>query len=142
MISRRHGSNAQVAHLVRFSGLENERGSTMVETTIAASTVVVIILGLTMIGYVAFAKAWIQHSSYEAVICLAAQTNTKQCHHELQLKIGRLLPSARLTNVQLARSPREASVRFRLSLFDELSVNEKRQMRLPLKISGAGKSWH
>ncbi len=125
---------------LRFKNTRRESGATTVETILAASAVIVIVTGLMMAGYMAFAKIWIHHSSYEAVICLAAHTQKAQCRKELQLKIHRLLPSASLTQIQLERSPREARVRFELKLLNDLRLSEKRKIRLPLILNDAGRS--
>lgn len=118
-------------HLNVQMRVQNQTGSALIETAIATPIVVVLVSGVLLAGYTGIAKIWIRHSSYEATICLASRTPPRICHKQLQTRVAGLLPVT-VQRAHIARTAREARVRFEVQLVRGLTLREERVLRLPL----------
>lgn len=115
----------------RRSDCRRDSGSALIESVLAAPVLIMLVSGLLLAAYSGFAKIWIRHLSYEAVICLASRVAESACRERVRDSIEGALP-AKFVRPRFVRSSREAKVKFEVTLLPGLVVREERTLRLPL----------
>jgi hypothetical protein len=74
----------------RAVGLNNPRGSALLEALPVGLLLVFIVSGALLVAYFLFARSWIQYQSEQALYC-AAQSHW-DCKYQLQEKLQQFLP--------------------------------------------------
>lgn len=72
--------------------IRNERGSAMIELTVAGS-IIALVLGLGFyLLYLSYAKAWMTRSVREAAVCLVTPETSRRCREKLEMTLKAGLP--------------------------------------------------
>ena len=115
------------------TNFRDERGSVTVETTVAIIFATVVLTGGLVVSYAAFAKSWVERSSYEASICLATEATTSTCETRLRRDIEQALPLGQIETIQLRRSKSQVSVRGVWCLGPSIRIHLNDDRSLPLR---------
>lgn len=110
-----------------------ESGSVVVESLISFTAIIAIVAGGLTVAYHSFAKVWIDHSSYEALICLGTSSTVFQCEERLRKRLKRALPIGRIAHLRLNRSPSRARVELRLAFKNQTLLRHQASLYLPLR---------
>ena len=87
-----------------------ERGFAMAEACIAAAVAVPFVAGAGGLAYLCFARAYVQHASYEAAVCAARDERAGVCERRLREGLERVLPIGRSTRAHVRASEHMAEV--------------------------------
>lgn len=83
---------------------ETERGFAILESLPVMGVFIAFLLGILMVAYLMFTRAWIQYQSEQALYCAAEGKYTLLCREELERKVHQFLPwgetHARVTSLQ------------------------------------------
>lgn len=106
----------------------------MIETAVVAIAMITLFSGLLGFAYTAFAKVWLQYSSYEAVMCLATTARVNTCRSALTMRMNSALlgGQAKYRVNHLRRDQHSTEVDLEYRLTDKLIIKETRRLSLPL----------
>ncbi|MBX3022563.1 MAG: hypothetical protein KF799_12900 [Bdellovibrionales bacterium] len=128
--------------------LANKRGSSVVEATLAVSTITLLAGLILTTTYIWFTRAWVSYQSEQALYCLGEGRPPRQCRQKLQRHLKTQLPFVDVTVVQAWRTYRMWNVqvqwewrlkweqidkRYVLRLRKELSIQQIDRMRRDLR---------
>lgn len=112
-----------------------QTGFALVESTIALVLATGAVAGLLTLLYFGFARVWISHAAYEAMICSASQQTVSQCQDDLRRDVARALPIGQLKQISLVRTRRKVKVQVHFEIATKLPIRERQSAALPLRRS-------
>jgi hypothetical protein len=112
--------------------LVGAKGTALVESAVAMSALALMTSATVATLYVSFARVWIERSAYEGAICLAGTTTVHACESRLRRGVGSALPIGSLSNVNLSRTSRTATVKMRFKVGERSLIHEEKILALPL----------
>ncbi len=95
--------------------LHNQRGSTLVETALAAPVIGMILVACAVLLYLAFAKVWMNRAAREAAICLASPSPPSRCRIRLENTLKAGLPIGQTEVREFRNSRYQTRVSLRMS---------------------------
>jgi hypothetical protein len=120
------------AHSRNHASRRSEHGSVAIEAAVALSALATLISGGLALSYFLFAKIWLQHSAYEASICLSTPAFESSCESKMKDSVGAALPIGELNYAQLGRNQLETSVSLTWKIADGIEIHIEDHRTLPL----------
>jgi hypothetical protein len=112
--------------------LKSERGSFVVETAISLLVVITMVSGGLIAVYTSFVYVWIDHASYETLVCLSTKASEGECASELQTRVKLALPFGEVSQLHVSRNQNEARVQLHFNYKNHLLLKHNDSRRLPL----------
>ncbi len=107
----------------------NNRGTAVVEFSISAVMVVMLILMILSVAYFYFAKVTISNSGYNALICIAERQPKSACQRRAKKTLEKHLPLGHLDQVQLKQSNSWFRVNINWTFFNDHKVHYSKSLR-------------
>lgn len=116
-----------------------QRGGAAIESLIAMTAISLLVSGGLAVILLTFARVWIGHASYEALICISTSAPIPTCEADIRRKIHSALPFGRLHSLTLSRRPKAAAIEVRFSLGGKLILRHQDSLRLPVRTHRFGR---
>lgn len=87
--------------------IQNQEGQALVETTVVISAMFLLTKFIIVLFVIIFSSIWIQHSLYQALICLAEGRSQSYCEKNLTSSINNILPFGQTQDIKWIRNARE-----------------------------------
>jgi hypothetical protein len=113
--------------------LQTETGQATVES-LTAIVVLTALLGVGLfVSYLCFAHVWLDHCSYEALICLSTSAPQSRCQEQMKIKIKTALPVGQIETLHLQRSPSLVQTEVSLAISGKQVLEHRASLPVPLK---------
>jgi len=113
--------------------LSNQRGSAVVETSLSMTVVATVIVGGMSILYFSFTRVWLNHSSYEGLICLSTRAAQGECEARFRNDTANAIPIGRVSELHMTRSKHQAKIDVRFSYGQQTVLSVHDSLNLPLR---------
>jgi hypothetical protein len=116
--------------------LSNQRGTALLEGVVSLP-LFGLLISITLAGsYLAFARMWLHHESYEALICLATTASVESCENRLREKTHAVLKIGDFYFVNLYRDHLHAELHAQFRCGEKIQFHLRDSLRLPLLAGG------
>ncbi len=106
-------------------------GQALIEFSVAAAATLCLAMGGLSLVYYAWAKLWIRHVMYEALICQMEDASEETCKDALRAKVKSFLPMGTITKLRFNHSFQKTKGQIRFEITDKLWVGEGMTLKRP-----------